>query len=375
MVQRFSRLDSVWLMLILVVGLANPVYSAFGHPPEAEKDTLEEKRNGFLFIPVLYYTPETGVAGGVAANYYFRERNSQSSSKPSSILPLFVYTQKKQIISLFILDLYLKNENVHLENNINFLKFPDTFYGIGNRTPEENEEDYTPQNFTLEVKFWSRVRSKLYIGVGYDFSDWRLKETEDGGLLSGTYIPGSEGCRTSGIGLLMKWDTRDELFYPSSGYFLQLFSTFYADRLGSDYDFNIYEADIRRYFSLFTSHVIAVQGFIKMTTGDPPFQMLSRLGGPELLRGYYEGRYRDRDMLVFQTEYRLPLWRKFGAVAFAGLGDVASELRSFQTKYGKYAAGVGLRYMLNTKEKINIRFDVAFGKDTSGFYITMLEAF
>jgi len=106
-----------------------------------------------------------------------------------------------------------------------------------------------------------------------------------------------------------------------------------------------------------------------------PFQRLSKLGGSLLMRGYYEGRYRDHDLIVAQAEYRLPLWRRFGLTGFAGIGDVADKISRFRSREMKTSAGLGLRYMLIPEEKMNLRFDFGFGKDTSGFYVTITEAF
>jgi len=113
-------------------------------------------------------------------------------------------------------------------------------------------------------------------------------------------------------------------------------------------------------------------------SGDPPFQSLSLLGDSgkqNLMRGYYRGRYRDKNIIVFQTEYRIPLWWRFGAVAFIGVGNVASAFDMFKIKTVKYSYGAGLRFQLDDKEKINLRIDIGFGKETSGFYFTIGEAF
>ena len=93
------------------------------------------------------------------------------------------------------------------------------------------------------------------------------------------------------------------------------------------------------------------------------------------MRGYYEGRYRDRQYLAGQAEYRFPLWWRIGGAAFAGMGDVAPDLGSFTFSSLKPSYGLGLRFMINKEEKVNIRLDYAWGKETSGFYLEITEAF
>ena len=93
------------------------------------------------------------------------------------------------------------------------------------------------------------------------------------------------------------------------------------------------------------------------------------------MRGYYLGRYRDQHAAALQAEYRTYVWKRFGFVAFVGFGDVAKKLNRFALKDFKTSVGFGLRFAIDPKEKINFRFDIAFGHDSSAFYITATEAF
>ncbi len=47
------------------------------------------------------------------------------------------------------------------------------------------------------------------------------------------------------------------------------------------------------------------------------------MGGDIRMRGYYEGRYTDLDMMVAQVELRQRIWRRIGAVVWAGAGNVS----------------------------------------------------
>jgi hypothetical protein len=93
------------------------------------------------------------------------------------------------------------------------------------------------------------------------------------------------------------------------------------------------------------------------------------------MRGYYDGNFRDRNVIILQTEYRLPLFWRFGAVGFAGVADVAHRFRDFKFDNLKHSIGFGLRYLFNKREKMYVRFDMGFGKGVSGFYFSVFEAF
>jgi outer membrane translocation and assembly module TamA len=78
---------------------------------------------------------------------------------------------------------------------------------------------------------------------------------------------------------------------------------------------------------------------------------------------------------AFQSEYRLPLWWRFGMVGFVGIGNVHPSLDDMSFSKSKYSAGFGIRYFLVPKEGINIRLDIAFGEESSSVYLYFLEAF
>jgi hypothetical protein len=94
------------------------------------------------------------------------------------------------------------------------------------------------------------------------------------------------------------------------------------------------------------------------------------------MRGYYLGRFRDRNMIAVQAEYRIvPIWWRLGAVVFGGFGDVADEPGDFALGDLKYSIGGGFRFLLIPAERIALRADFGFGDGDSGFYITLGEAF
>ena len=94
------------------------------------------------------------------------------------------------------------------------------------------------------------------------------------------------------------------------------------------------------------------------------------------MRGYFEGRFRDKNLLALQAEYRLPLFWRFGLAAFAGAGKVADAFAELNSGGIKYSYGAGLRYLFSKREKIQVRLDVGFdGKGGSAFYFSIFEAF
>jgi outer membrane protein assembly factor BamA len=110
--------------------------------------------------------------------------------------------------------------------------------------------------------------------------------------------------------------------------------------------------------------------------GEVPFRELANLGGANLLRGYYEGRYRDRQLLAAQAEVRRVLFGRFNGVLFGGVGQVGNTLGDFNQGSVKVAGGAGLRFRFNRRDRLNVRLDYGVGSGkSSGVYFGIGEAF
>lgn len=342
---------------------------------EPDEEPGEQKRIGLIYFPIIFSTPETGFAAGSALGLYYRPRGASADSRPSTITPMFIYTVKKQVMTQLGLDLYLNDGTYHLISALGYLKYPDKFWGIGNDLPESNEEDFTSRRWQLTLDFQRRISPGLNAGVQYEIGGSEVIETEAGGLLDNPGVPGNDGAKVSGAGFVLNWDTRDNIYYPLTGRWFQLSARFYGEGLGSEHSYSRYNLDLRQYLPIRSAHALAIQAYGLFMTGTPPFELMPRLGGASMMRGYYQGRYSDRNMIAVQAEYRRPIRGRLGAVAFIGLGDVASEFGDFRLGDFKHTFGLGLRFLFSPEEKINLRLDWAWGKDTSGMYINLMEAF
>ena len=366
------------VVLLLVVGML------FQAPLQAQ-DTDEDggatenvvpaNRPRWMAVPTIFYTPETRFAIGGAGAVFFQFPSSRSSNRVSQVLAAFIVTQNKQIISEISPDLFFRNEAHEVLSEIQFVRFPDKFYGIGRDAPEEAEESYTADRWRFHFEWLIRVHRSLYIGPNIGVLHQELIKTEEGGLLAGSSIPGVEGGLVTRFGAHIVWDRRDNINYTSRGSYLNAALMVADGHLGSDYDFIRYLIDARYFLPLPAFQTLAFQFYSAYMPGDVPFILLPKLGGPNRMRGYYEGRYRDHLYIMLQSEYRVSIWRWIGMVAFVSAGDVASSIRAFSPRTAKVAGGLGLRFSLSAEDRLNLRIDYGMGKNTSGIYITIQEAF
>jgi hemolysin activation/secretion protein len=99
------------------------------------------------------------------------------------------------------------------------------------------------------------------------------------------------------------------------------------------------------------------------------------LGGNHKMRGYYEGRFRDNVMMLFQSEFRLQIFPRWFLNVFSSIGWVADSFSHLQMKHTRFSGGLGIRFRIDKKQKINLRFDAASGKDGMKYYFTFNEAY
>jgi len=111
---------------------------------------------------------------------------------------------------------------------------------------------------------------------------------------------------TLGLGLGWIWDSRDNIFYPTKGHLYRIEFAAFAKELGSSYDFNRIEVDLRRYFLINPEkrQLLAAQLYTELVRGTPPFYRLPALGGSRLMRGHKSGSLRDRNYMAGQMEFR-----------------------------------------------------------------------
>ena len=198
-------------------------------------------------------------------------------------------------------------------------------------------------------------------------------DVKENGLLANKSTPGSKGGTVLYAGPILTYDSRNQLFFSTDGSRVQL-AIMYNSELWSPYKFWKWQLDYTSYVAL-QNHVLAFNLGWEQNVGNVPFNEMAMLGGTKRLRGVYLGRFRDKLATYVQSEYRSPTYKRFGAVAFVGIGQVAPELKKMTIQNPVVTYGGGLRFVLDTKNQLNVRFDYGQSNESSGFYLTVGEAF
>lgn len=354
----------IFLLLSLFV-VSLPAFS------QSELDT-SQSTGGLAGFPIAFYTPETRWA--IGAGGLSLSPSPNRSLKPTAVTLSAIYTQNSQIIIELTTNAMFGHGSLWHQGSFYYQRFPSTFYGIGNDTPENGKENYTGEIVRINPVLMTRLAPGLYGGGILHYESWSLLKTEAGKRLSPGTLPGSGSTTVTAFGLIFNYDERDNLFAPMRGKYYQASFIRSPQSLGSTFSFSRAKIDLREYFPLGNSHMLSAQLLFHTSSGTVPFRFLPQIGGQNVMRGYFEGRYRDKHMTAFQTEYRSPFYYRFGFVLFGSAGDVAEHLSSFQLRTMKFAYGAGIRFAFIPDDHINLRLDFGMTKHSNGMYITLNEA-
>jgi hypothetical protein len=223
----------------------------------------------------------------------------------------------------------------------------------------------------VQLKLFGRV----YGGIRYVLSNVTTAITSSGSAPPPGVGEGELALRVGALGPVFSLDSRDNQFFPLRGWAVDLRADFYAGSLGSEARFERYEANARAFFPVWNRDVLATQLYACGTGGDAPFFLQCLYGSAGVLRGYPVGRYYDQTMFGAQVEYRWHVFPRWVAAGFAGVGGVAPAFGSYTSEDILPAAGIGIRWIAEPKEKATVRVDYAWGKDRGAVYLSIGEAF
>ncbi len=379
----------LWMMLALCLSGSSLQAQAFVERiskffefPIGKRQDSTQFESKMVLAPVAQYEPATSLGLGIGGKILFKPRGVGADTRTSNIPFSFTYTLRNQVIFSSGYTVFFDHEKYLLKGTLEFSQFPLKYFGIGNNTLEVNSQEITYTNFLFEPLLLRKIRPGLFLGGGVRYNTYRgVKLNEDhGDTPAGTPLQDELGSTSLGVELAITVDNRDNVLNASDGIFAEFTHGLYNEAIGSTHDFMLTKLDYRQYFKVWDQRpdILAFQFYSRLAwNGTPPLE-LSALGGPEIMRGFQEGRFRDSYAFFTQAEYRWQALDRIGFVFFAGAGEVSSELDELSFGDLKYSLGTGIRITVVKSENLNIRFDYAYGLGTESdrnFYLGIAESF
>ena len=343
--------------------------------------------NAIIYIPVPIFSisKETGKLFGLTKFNDFRIGVSASDSgkvvtQPSTVSALIYFTEKKQFKFNLETDLMLDDNKNNIKSRLTYSSFPLLYYGIGNDTKKEDAVTVLFEKLEFEGSYMHMFKPKWYAGLSYSYSNSVNVEyfdsTEVSEIKDNYDVTENQGL-TSGMGLLFTYEGRDNRLNAYSGSYINVEYNYYKNWLGSDFQYQHLLIDMRKYISLIDSNKLILAGQLvgEFVSNEVNIQGMPAIGGPKGMRGIYYGRFRDLTAVSANLELRFPLFWIIGGTAFGGMGQVAPSLGDFAFNKNHYTYGGGLRLMISSKNRVNLRLDFGFSGDDNSFVLGFSEAF
>lgn len=332
----------------------------------------QHKRFDFSVIGGPHYASDTKFGLGMVAAGLYRTDPNDSILPPSNV-SLFGDVSSVGFYMLGVRGNHIAPAGRYrIDYHLYFYSFPSDFWGIGYEMGDndDNKSDMKRWQAQAEASFLFRVADNFYVGpmAAYDYVIGKQIERPE--LLRGM----DKHTWNVGVGVSLVYDNRDNLTNPHRGIYLNLKQMFRPKFMGNDYAFSTTHFRFDAYQRLGKGTILAEDFGANLNFGNPSWGMMAELGGTSSMRGYYEGRYRDKHSLEATVELRQHVWKRNGIVVWAGVGTVFPKFSALRSRQILPNAGVGYRWEF--KKNVNVRLDYGFGKSgQSGFLFNINEAF
>lgn len=348
-----------------------------------EKRKLPRKAN-YSIIPYGGYTLSTGFTADISGNVGFY--TSANHQENLSVLAADVgYDSKSQKTFLTRSEIWADENSYKIVTDLRWQKYPTETYGLGTFTTFATDDHIDFNYIRVYETLLKKIANDYYAGIGYNF-DYHYDITATGN--PGSTVSDFEkygqtsGSRSSGINFDFLYDNRKNPLNPLTGTYASIIFRENLMVLGSDANWQSLQFDFRKYIKLSSqsNNVLALWSIAAFTSGDVPYLDLPNTGSDMYNnsgRGYAIGRFRGRNELYLEGEYRFGITRNglLGAVVFAN-GESFSELQSNAFERIAPAAGTGIRIKINKHSNTNICIDYGVGTGGShGFFVNLGEVF
>ena len=339
------------------------------------------RKPNFVVIPYFAYSPETSFqfgGAGVYSLYLHNDPITRVSAQTGSIS----YTLNSQFNIELDPDFWTAYNRTHYTGTITLASFPSNFYGIGYITRDSDKMviDSRKAFFDLEVE--KKVYNNFRIGLTLIATSDNFNLASNRTFLDKySNLYAVKGGNSFFTGFSFIYDDRDVLNFTSKGTYIRLntgISLHGISTLNTMGQINFTGVEYLKFnhelslgLNLVANTIIGQQ---------VPFYLLYQLGGANIERGYYQGRFRDKTILAGQAELKYHFKARLALVGFLGTGTTWGY-QPFSTQEFKPSYGAGIHYIFSLQNKLSLRLDYALGLKPPGenrfhgIYFAIGEAF
>lgn len=250
------------------------------------------------------------------------------------------------------------------------------FYGSGAIELEKPVEINTQATAIIQTLSFKLADSSFFLGVSQRFINAEIKPTALGSI--GENLPPdladqiedvlTQQVTTSGLGLNLEFDTRDNLFSPTHGYRYTLEYLWYRDFIGSDIEYDLAKFRGLNYWKPLQQWRIALRLESEYAKTD---ELLPPFATPMInLRGIPAMRYQGKFVGVAETEITWEVDSRWRILGFTGAGRAVDKPSDFSDAPSRVTKGTGFRYLVARRYGFEMGLDYAWGPEDEVWYIT-----
>jgi hypothetical protein len=336
-------------------------------------------------VPAVGYTLTTGWAGIIATSIGFYT-TAPDRTNVSSIASPIIYTQHNQLTIPILANIWTKDNKYNIVTDWRYYKYPQDTYGLGGHTSLEDADQIDYSHVRLHQAVLRNIVPNFYVGAGY-YLDYHWNIKEEGLSDSSITDPQKYGLpstsMSSGPVLTVLYDNRKNSINPQGGLYANVLYHPNYTFLGSDNNWQSLLIDVREYvkFPRGSNNILAFWQYAWLTpAGNPPYLDLPSTAWDAYNntgRGYIQGRFRGKNMLYGEAEYRFGITNNglIGGVVFVNAQSFSNYPgNNFDVLWPGY--GLGIRIKANKNSNTNIGIDYGFGLGNSrGFFVNLGELF
>ncbi|MCK4776238.1 MAG: BamA/TamA family outer membrane protein [Candidatus Krumholzibacteria bacterium] len=368
------------ILVMWLAGMAAPL-AAQDELVQSEAEQAEaikelESRRNFVAAPIPIVNPTLGEGLGAIAMYLYKmDEESQSSYTGAGVL----YTSSESWGVGVAQALFFNEDAWKLKAGVAFFDLNLDFFGIGSGAGDQGiSVPVNQKGWGGGLKALRRIKGHWYAGLKYSYvkidSTFDLTDPPPGDPIELPPVIELDSV-VAGLGIVGEYDSRDDQFNAYKGNHFEFLWSVADQAVGSDFDFQSVKTSYNLYRGIGNQKIIAARFMGCAAPGDAPYYALCSFGQGVDLRGYVGGRYRDVMMFATQAEYRWRFYKRWGMVAFAGVGEVADSLSDFNAQNLLPSVGAGIRFMLSEDHRLNLSVDWARGMDDDAWYFYVSESF
>lgn len=207
-------------------------------------------------------------------------------------------------------------------------------------------------------------KNRIFAGMRYQFARTKIEADLSHEVIDSIFNYRLSDKNLGMLGLYAELDYRNSMFTPDKG--IRFRATYYFARsyFGSDFDVDRLEVLFNAFFQPYNWWVCGLRAEGYAVGDDAPFYFLPYI----IMRGIPMMKYQGQEVIMFETEQRFDVTKRWSLLGFVGTGKTFSDSEFLKDDRWYVAGGAGFRYLVARLFKLRMGVDLAMGPDNQFAY-------